>query len=106
MMPFSSRERHRQMLPVQHVAADGVPPAHVPPLGAERVVLVEEVVLALVVDEPVGIVHEVARRREVEPRPQRLVAWLAAPARGERSADNTTPAASSTASVDAGFMTL
>ena len=62
-----------QVLPVQHVGADGMAPAHVPPGLAERVVLVEQVVLALVEDESVRVVHEVAGRREVEPRAQRLV---------------------------------
>ena len=61
------------MLPVHEVAADRVAPGHVSPRVAERVVLVEEVVLALVVDQAVGIVHPVLRRREVELRPERLL---------------------------------
>ena len=66
-------QRDRQVLPVQHVGADGVAPAHMAPRLAEGIVLVEEVVLALVEDEPVRVVHEVPRRREVEPRAQGLV---------------------------------
>ena len=40
-----------------------------PQVLPERVVLVEKVVDALVEDEPVGVVHPVLRRREVEGRP-------------------------------------
>src|SRR5215216_7915124 len=58
---------------MDQVAADRVTPGHVPPLRAERVVLVEEVVLALVVDEPVRIVHPVLRRRVMKLRPERLL---------------------------------
>ena len=71
-MPFSSREGDGQVGPVQQVAADRVAPAHMAPLPPERVVLIEEVVLALVEDEPVRVVHEVLRRREVHARAQGL----------------------------------
>ena len=39
---------------MQQVAADGVAPAHVAPRLADGIVLVEEVILAVVEDEPVG----------------------------------------------------
>src|SRR6202158_1240732 len=55
----------RQMPPVNHVVANRVAPAHVPPLRALRIVLVEKMVFALVVDETVGIVHEVRGGREM-----------------------------------------
>ena len=71
--PVGFVQGDRQVLPVQQVGADGVAPAHMAPLLAQRVVLVEQVVLALVEDEPVRVVHEVARWREVELRPQWLV---------------------------------
>ena len=58
-----------EVAPAQHVGARRVPPAHVPPDVALGVVLVEEVVLAAEVHEPVRVVHEVARRREVVERP-------------------------------------
>src|SRR3954467_14337194 len=69
---------------VDQVAADRVPPGHVLPLRAERVVLVEEVVLALVVDEPVRIVHPVLRRRVMKLRPEELL--IAGGRRGGRGA--------------------
>ena len=64
--------RQRQVLPPQQVAAHGVAPAHMPPFVALGVVLVEEVILAVEEDQPVRVVHEVLRRREVEERPQVL----------------------------------
>ena len=53
--------------------ADGVSPRHVPPGIAEGVVLIEEVILPFVVDQPVGIVHPVAGGCEVELWPVRLL---------------------------------
>ena len=35
------RQRHRQLLPMKKITADRVPPAHVAPLVAERIVLKE-----------------------------------------------------------------
>jgi hypothetical protein len=61
------------MFPVEQVAADGVPPAHVPPFIAFGVVLVEEVILAIEEDQPVRVVHEVLRGCEVKTRAKRLV---------------------------------
>src|SRR3954453_12256964 len=58
---------------MHEITAHGVPPGHMAPRVPERVVLVEEVILAPVVDEPVGIVHPVLRRREVELRPVELL---------------------------------
>ena len=68
-------DRDRQVLPVHHVGADGVSPAHVSPNGAERIVLVEEVIFALEVDHPVGVVHKVLRRSEVVLRTIGLGVW-------------------------------
>ena len=65
-------DRQRQLLPVHEVLADRVAPGHVAPRVPERVVLVEEVVLALVVDHPVRVVHPVLRRREMKLRAIRL----------------------------------
>ena len=59
--------------PMHEVAGYGVPPRHVPPIRPLRVVLVEKVVLALVVDEPVGIVHPVALGRVVGEGAPRVV---------------------------------
>ena len=56
------RDCHAQLLPVDQVLGDGVPPGHVAPVRAFGVVLVEHVVLAVVVDEPVGVVHPVLLR--------------------------------------------
>ena len=53
------RDRHPQLLPVDQVLGDGVAPGHVAPVRALGVVLVEHVVLAVVVDESVGVVHPV-----------------------------------------------
>src|SRR3954447_14176829 len=57
---------------MHEITAHRVPPGHVAPRVAERVVLVEEVILALVVDEPVRVVHPVLRGREMELRAIRL----------------------------------
>ena len=56
------RDRHVQLLPVDEVLGDRVAPGHVAPVRALGVVLVEHVVLAGVVDEPVGVVHPVLLR--------------------------------------------
>ena len=72
MIPFSSRECDRQVLPAHEVAADGMPPAHVPPAISLGVVLVEEVILAIEEHEPVGVVDEVLERCEVVDRPPSL----------------------------------
>ena len=62
----SSRERDRQLLPVHEVAAHRVAPATCCPSSSPYgVVLVEEVVLAVEVDQAVGVVHPVLRRRVV-----------------------------------------
>ena len=66
------RQGVADLLPVHQVAADGVAPVHVAPIPAVRVVLVEEMILAAVEDQPVGIVVPAAPRGEVELRPQRL----------------------------------
>ena len=62
-----------KLFPVEQVGADGVAPGHVAPVDAEWVVLEEQVVLAVVVDQPVGIVGPAASRREMELRAERLV---------------------------------
>ena len=67
------RDRDGQLLPVHEIAADRVTPRHVAPRVPERVVLVEEVILALVVDEPVGVVHPVLGRSEMKLRPVELL---------------------------------
>ena len=57
-----------QVFPVHQVTADGVPPVHGPPNGFLGVVLIEEVVFAVVIDKPVGVVHPMFGRREVDLR--------------------------------------
>ena len=52
-------------VPVHEVLARGMAPGHVAPDVPERVVLEEQVVDALVVDEPVRVVHPVLGRAEV-----------------------------------------
>ena len=51
-----------EVLPVEHVGADGVVPAHVSPGGGEGVVLKEHMVAAVVVDGAVGVVHPIVSR--------------------------------------------
>ena len=57
-----------QLLPVQEVRARSVAPVHVLPVTLVGVVLIEEVVLAVVIDEPVGVVHPSTTCGEVELR--------------------------------------
>ena len=59
------RHRHAEIAPIHQIAADGMAPAQMPPTIAAWVVLVEEMVLAVVEDEPVWIVHPICRRREM-----------------------------------------
>ena len=65
-------EHVAKLLPVHQVAADGVAPVHVAPFPAVRIVLVEQVILAVVEDEAVGVVVPAASRREVELRAEPL----------------------------------
>ena len=51
---------------MDQVAADRMTPAHVPPSIPVRVVLIEEMIFALVINHPIRIVHEVFRRSEVK----------------------------------------
>ncbi len=46
-----------QLLPVDQVLADGMAPVHVAPTPAVGIVLIEKMVLALVVNQPVGVVQ-------------------------------------------------
>ena len=60
------------MLPVNYVGTDRVAPAHVPPLVTERIVLVEEMIFALILDQSVRVVHPALFRGEMKLRPE----WL------------------------------
>src|SRR5262245_48965219 len=55
-------ERDRLVFPIDEVLAAKVAPMHVSPTVAVRVVLVEDVIVAVVVDEAVGVVHPIRRR--------------------------------------------
>lgn len=67
--PVLFSNRQRQVFPVDQVCAYSMPPAHVTPRVAGRVVLIEKVVLAVVINEPVRVVHPVDFRAEVKLRP-------------------------------------
>ena len=66
-------DRQRQMLPVREIPAHGVPPAHVPPRNPRRIVLIEQMVFAVVIDKSVGIVHPMDLRTEMILRPVWLI---------------------------------
>ena len=59
------RQCNRQVVPVKEIARDGVAPMHWTPRRAAWEMLIEEVVLAGVIDEAVRVVHPAGRRREV-----------------------------------------
>src|SRR6516164_8909914 len=50
---------NREILPADEVTADDVPPAHVSPIDAERIVLIKKVIFTLVINETIGIVHPI-----------------------------------------------
>ena len=91
MMPVLLAQGDRQVLPAHEVAADGVAPAHVAPAVPLGVVLVEQVILAVEEDQPVGVVDEVLRGREVEQRPPSASGSSAG--EGERGREAQTPRA-------------
>ena len=62
-------ERDRQLAPAHQVGADRVSPMNVAGLRLERIVLVEQMVLALMEDQAVGIIHEPLCRRVMDLRP-------------------------------------
>ena len=70
------REGQRQVLPVHQIAADGMPPAHVSPTIALRIVLIKQVPLAVVEHHAVRIIHPIPFRREMELRPERFAVTL------------------------------
>ena len=72
-MPFSSLRAHRQVLPVDQIGADRMPPTHVPPFRPEGIVLIEKVVFAFVVNQTVRIVGPVLRRSEMIQKPERTI---------------------------------
>jgi hypothetical protein len=58
----------RQFCPVHPIGAYGMPPGDgIGPRCPERIILEKQMVLALIVDEPIWIIHPVLCRREVEP---------------------------------------
>ena len=62
-------QRHIKVFPAQQVRTDSVPPTHVPPQIAKRIVLIEKVPFAIVIDQAVGVVCPIDFRSEVELRP-------------------------------------
>ena len=64
-------EGDRQLLPVQQVVADGVPPVDVAPLRCLRVVLKVHVIPAAQHDEPVRVVEPAPACREMKLRTRR-----------------------------------
>ena len=65
----------RQRLPGQQVGAAEVAPVHVRVGRSVRVVLVEDVVVAVVEDQPVGVVDPVAGRAQVRDGIVRIAGW-------------------------------
>ena len=57
-----------ELLPVDEVSTDRMPPCHVAPINAEWVVLKEEMILAFIVNQTVRIVGPVGFGCEVELR--------------------------------------
>jgi len=77
-----------QICPVNQVRADGVAPVHVGMVSPVRVVLVEQVYLAVPLDKTVGVVHPVGGRQKMIARALMVVleaalAWFGG---GHRSA--------------------
>jgi len=72
-------ECDRQLLPMHQIGADGVAPMHVAPVPAVGIMLIVEVILTVIEDQPVGVIIPAALRREVELRAQRLVVKLPRP---------------------------
>ena len=66
------RDHVAEVRPAHEVLRHGVPPVHVAPADAKRVVLVEHVPFAVAVREAVRVVVPAERRREVELRTPRL----------------------------------
>ena len=58
---------------MKQIRADRMTPAHVAPVIAERIVLKEKVILAVGIEQTVGIVHPVPQWREMISWPPRLI---------------------------------
>ena len=70
------RNSDRQFTPMHQIAADGVAPTHVTPAVGEGIELEEQMILAIEVDQTVGIVGPIARRGKMELGPiGLLVRW-------------------------------
>src|SRR5665213_1751144 len=64
---------HRELVPMEEIATDRMSPAHMAPCVPFRVVLIEEVILAVEVNKAVRVVCPVVLRRKVNPRPILLI---------------------------------
>ena len=64
------KERLASVLPVDKIAAHGVPPVHIAPHRVGGGMLIEQMIPPLIVNEAVGIVDPAARRGEVRRRAQ------------------------------------
>lgn len=65
------------MLPVDEITADRVAPTHVPPFVAEGIVLIEQMVLAVVIDQAIRVVHPVSFRCKMKLGAKGLlIGWL------------------------------
>ena len=59
-------ERDGLLFPMNEVRTDGMAPVHVAPFPAVGIVLIEEVVLAIVIDETVGVIDPAALCAEMK----------------------------------------
>ncbi len=64
------RQRRRQLLPVQQICTHRMAPVHGPPVGAERMILIEHMIFPFIIGETVGIVHPSHPRRQMKIRPR------------------------------------
>src|SRR6185437_2971331 len=63
------RYRHRQMFPMYEIRRDSMPPAHMSPVDAKRVLLVVHQPLPMQKKRPVWVIRPVSSRRKMERRP-------------------------------------
>src|SRR5687767_14485520 len=57
------------MLPTDHVIADPVPPMNLMPEGPGRIVLIEQMILAIVIKRRMGFIHPMSGRQSMILRP-------------------------------------
>ena len=60
---FRRNHRFFHLFPLHHVIADPVPPTDIPPIGTDRIILIEQMPFSVIAEQRMRLVHPVRGRR-------------------------------------------